>query len=67
MQECRRGSTYYSSDGLFCYFYWVPFLSVNLANSTYVGSEHLDNGSLMSAIWYFDLEVIQKLHKFLAI
>src|ERR1700733_163406 len=62
-------STYYLSDDLFCNGYRVPFLAVNFLDiSTYAGSKHLGNNIMMSAIWSFDLEVIQKLdQKFLTI
>src|ERR1700733_6357179 len=62
MQVCD--STYYLSNNLFCNGYRVPFLAINFLDiSTYAGSKHLGNNTMMSAIWSFDLEVIQKLDK----
>ena len=57
-----HNSTYYLCDELLCYFYQVLFLIINFTNiSTYAGSKHFGNDTLMHAIWSFNLEVIQKL------
>ena len=59
-----RNSTYYLCDELLSYFYRVPFFVVNFINiSTYAGSKHFGNDTLMRAVWSFNLEVIPKLHQ----